>query len=111
MNNNKGSALTMVLLIMVIMTVMSMGILSNSVENLKLSDTIVESEKSYYASEDTATIAIATIKDEVSKYYMTMRNASNYSAYQTLYNNFFTYFSNRFTGVNSVLITPYFLSN
>ncbi len=111
LNNNKGSALTMVLLIMVIMTVMSMGILSNSVENLKLSDTIVESEKSYYASEDTATIAIATIKDEVSKYYMTMRNASNYSAYQTLYNNFFTYFSNRFTGVNSVLITPYFLSN
>jgi len=75
--NKKGSALLTALVVMTVLIVIGMGVLSNATNNLNATDVIAVNERSYYASENAAQVAISTIKNEVSKYYMTMKDASS----------------------------------
>ena len=84
---------------------------SNSINNLNTTDVVTINERSYYASEDAAQIAVSTIKNEVNKYYMTMKNASSYAAYQNLYDNFFNYLQGRLVGESSILTSPDFVES
>ena len=108
--NKKGFSLAMVLIVMTILTAFGMGILSNSLKNLEVTNIISDSERAYYASENAAQLAINTIKNEVIHYYATMRAASSYSAYLIMYNNFFTHLQSRLIGEGSVLNTPDFIT-
>ncbi len=109
--NKKGSALLTVLVIMTVLVVVGMGVISNSMNNLTATDVVTVNERSYYASENAAQVAISTIKNEVSQYYMTMKNSSSYTAYQALYSSFFTYLQGRLVGENSILAEPDFVQN
>jgi Tfp pilus assembly protein PilX len=109
--DKKGSALLTVLVVMTVLLVVGMGIVSSATNNLTTTDVVTINERSYYAAEDAAQIAIATIKNEISKYYMTMKDASNDAVYQSLYNNFFNYLSGRLTGENSILSSPDFVES
>lgn len=110
--NKKGSALLTVLIVMTVLLVVGMGIISSSMNNLTATDVITVNERSYYAAENATQVAVSTIKNEVSKYYMTMvNNSSSYAAYQTLYANFFTYLSGRLIGANSILSSPDFITS
>ncbi len=109
--NQKGSALLTVLVVMTVLMVVGMGVIAGASNNLTATDVVTVNERTYYASENAAQIAISTIKNEVSKYYMTMKAASNYSAYEALYGSFFTYLSSRLTGSNSILTAPDFVEN
>ncbi len=109
--NEKGSALLTALVVMTVLMIVGMGVIAGASNNLVATDTMTDNERSYYASENAAQVAISTIKNEVSKYYMTMKQVSNYAAYQALYDNFFTYLAGRLTGPNSILATPDFIEN
>ena len=109
--NKKGSALLTVLMVMTVLIVVGLGVFSNSINNLNTTDVITINERSYYASEDAAQIAVSTIKNEVNKYYMAMKDASSYAAYQSLYDNFFNYLQGRLVGASSILSSPDFIES
>ncbi|MCK5129313.1 MAG: pilus assembly PilX N-terminal domain-containing protein [Clostridiales bacterium] len=109
--NIAGVSLAMVLIVMTILTALGLGVISTSLGNLSISDTIADSEKAYYSAEDAAQIAIATIKDEVSYYYSVMRKSENYATYLLMYNNFFNYLEERLAGEGSILQEPNFISD
>ena len=109
--NKKGSALLTVLMVMTILVVVGLGVFSNSINNLNTTDVVTINERSYYASENAAQIAVSTIKNEVNKYYMTMMAATSTSAYQSLYDNFFTYLQGRLVGSGSILSSPDFVES
>ena len=94
---------------MVVLIAIGMSVIANASNNLKITDVVTLNERSYYASEDAAQVAMSTIKNEVSKYYMTMQNASSSSAYQTTVRQLFSYLSGKLTGAGSILAAPDFI--
>jgi Tfp pilus assembly protein PilX len=109
--NNKGSALLTVIAVMTVMVVIAMTSISTSVSNMQISKTITENERSYYAAENAAQIAVSAIKNEVTKYYMLMGQSDSQGTYLAYYDNFFNYLSARLTGESSVLTDPDFVQN
>lgn len=91
-SNTKGSALLTVVAVMTIIVVIAMGSISTSFSNMQVSKVVTDNERSYYAAENAAQISIATIKDEITKYYMKMGQSDSQSTYLYLYGNFFNHF-------------------
>ncbi len=109
--NSKGSALLTVIAVMTFLIVISMGTISASFNNMQVSKTVTENERSYYAAENAAQVAISTIKSEINKYYLLMGQSSSQSDYLALYSNFFNYLNDRVTGETSILSNPDFIQN
>jgi Tfp pilus assembly protein PilX len=77
--NSKGSALVTAIAVMTILIVIAMGSIATSTNNMQISKTVTENERSYYAAENATQVAISTIKDEITKYYMQMGQSGSYS--------------------------------
>lgn len=110
-SNTKGSALLTVVAVMTIIVVIAMGSISTSFSNMQVSKVVTDNERSYYAAENAAQISIATIKDEITKYYMKMGQSDSQSTYLYLYGNFFNHLEGRLTGESSILSNPDFVQN
>ncbi len=109
--NTRGSALVTAIAVMTIMVVIAMVSIASSANNMNISKTVTQNERSYYAAENATQLAMSTIKDEVTKYYMQMGESDTYSTYLSLYNSFFTYLESRLIGEGSILADPDFVQN